>query len=47
VIDVALNSFAQNLHFSSQKLPCFAGGVTCWTNVHSSALEGGHGVVCF
>jgi len=28
VIDVALNPFAQNLHFSSQELPCFANGVT-------------------
>ncbi len=47
VIDVALNSFAQNLHFSSQKLPCFASGVTHATNVHSNALGGGHGIVFF
>jgi hypothetical protein len=25
----------------------FASGVTHSTNVHSSALRGGHGVVCF
>jgi hypothetical protein len=42
VIDVALNSFAQNLHFSSQELPCFASGVTHSINVHSIALKGGH-----
>ncbi len=30
-----------------QELPCFAGGVTHSTNVHSSALEGDHGIVCF
>jgi hypothetical protein len=47
VIDAILNSFAQNLHFSSQELPCLIGGVIHSTNVHSSALEGGHGVVCF
>ncbi len=45
VINVTLNSFAQNLHFSSQVLPCFVGGITHPTNVHSSALEGGHGIV--
>jgi hypothetical protein len=47
VIDVALNSFTQNLHSNSQELPCFVGGVTHSTNVHSSALEGGHGIFCF
>jgi len=47
VIDVILNSFTQNLHLNSQKLPCFVGGVTHSTNVHSSVLKGGHGVVCF
>jgi hypothetical protein len=47
VIDAALNSFAQNSHFNSQELPCFANGVTHSINVHSIALEGGHGVVCF
>ncbi len=47
VIDVTLNSFAQNLHSSSQELPCFAGGLTHSTNVHSNALKGGHGEVCF
>jgi hypothetical protein len=47
VTDVILNSFAQNLHFSSQELPCFIGGVIHSTNVHCSVLEGGHGVVCF
>jgi hypothetical protein len=47
VIDITLNSFAQNLHSSSQELPCFVGGFIHSTNVHSSALEGGHGVVCF
>jgi len=47
VIDVALNSFTQNLHPSLQELPCFVSGVTHSTNVHSSALEGGHGIVFF
>ncbi len=47
VLDDTLNSFAQNLHFNSQEFPCFVGGVTHSTNVHSSALRGGHGVVCF
>jgi hypothetical protein len=47
VNNAALNSFAQNLHFSSQEFPCFISGVTHSTNVHSSALERGHGVVCF
>jgi hypothetical protein len=47
VLDETLNSFAQNLHFNFQEFPCFVGGVTHSTNVHSSALEGGHGVVCF
>jgi len=45
VIDVALNSFTQNLHSSLQELPSFVSGVTHSTNVHSSALEGGHGIV--
>jgi hypothetical protein len=30
------------LHFNSQELPCFVGGVT-----YSNPLKGGHGVVCF
>ncbi len=47
VIDVALNSFTKNLHFNSQELPCFANGITHSTNVHSIALEGGYGIVCF
>ncbi len=47
VIDITLNSFAQNLHSSSQELPCFVGGFIHSTNVHSSAVEGGHGAVCF
>ncbi len=47
MLDDTLNSFAQNLHFNSQEFPCFVGGVTHSTNVHSSALRGGHGVVCF
>jgi hypothetical protein len=47
VIDVALNVFAQNLHFSSQELPYFASGFTHSTNVHFSALQGGHIIVCF
>jgi len=47
VIVVALNVFAQNLHFNAQELPCFASGITHTTNVHSNALEGGHRVVCF
>jgi hypothetical protein len=42
VIDATLNVFAHYLHFNSQELPCFVGGVT-----HLSPLEGGHGVVCF
>ncbi len=47
LIDVALNSFAQKLHLNSQELPCFASGVTHSTNVHSCALKGGRGVLCF
>jgi hypothetical protein len=46
-IDDVLNSFAQNLHFNLQELPCFIGGVINSTNVHSSALKGGSGIVCF
>jgi len=43
VINVALNSFTQNLHLSSQKFPCLVGkSITD----HSRALEGGHGLVC-
>jgi hypothetical protein len=42
VIDATLNVFAHYLHFNSQELPCFVGGVT-----HLSPLEGGHGVGCF
>jgi len=47
VLDDTLNSFAQNLHFNSQEFPRFVGGVTHSTNVHSSALRRGRGVVCF
>jgi hypothetical protein len=47
VIDVALNCFAQNLHFNSKELSCFASGVTHSTNVHSIALKGAHGIVYF
>jgi len=43
VINVALNSFTQNLHLSSQKFPCFV--IKSITD-HSKALEGGHGLVC-
>ncbi len=46
-IDVVLNNFAQNLHFNSQEFPCFIGGVINSTNVHSSVLKGGCGIVCF
>ncbi len=42
IIDVTLKKFVQNLHFNSQELPCFVGGVT-----HSSPLKQGHGLVCF
>ncbi len=47
VTDVVLNSFTKTLNFNSQEFPCFAGGVTHSTTVHSSALERGHGTVCF
>jgi len=47
VIDVTLNSFAQNLHSNSQELPYFASGFTHSTNVHSNVLKGGHGEVYF
>jgi hypothetical protein len=45
VIEVALD-FCTKLTFQFRRTPMFS-GVTHSTNVHSLALEGGHGVVYF
>jgi hypothetical protein len=46
VINVALNSFAQNLHLRSQNFPCFIDKDTHLITNHYRALERGHGLVC-